>query len=309
MGDWNPAVGYKMLSWIERVVPQPPVIPPTPKVVEKVAKPEPKGKESKSGRSRKKAEGKSSQPAEEKKEAVATPGPASMTDSSGRGVLTWLSDGLEKVVPQPSPPGIVLHHNANSSDAANQTDAQNAEDEGKRETAKPTGVEGEVQPSSDTNAPETTGSKTVFNRLLEEFEKMIPQPENVKKTEEGTPGKQTADQGTTKGEPQTSPTKPLDTHRASVDSHSGLSLFPRRLGGDGGSMFKRIMQGLEKAIPQPVSKEKPVEQKVEAGGQDPGQESKLEQGGLSTSEAKEDSTAPPCADPVKPAWTEGQLLY
>lgn len=37
-----------MLGWVERVVPKPPVIPSTPKVVEKDAKPEPNAKESKS---------------------------------------------------------------------------------------------------------------------------------------------------------------------------------------------------------------------------------------------------------------------
>ncbi|XP_077166474.1 cyclic nucleotide-gated channel beta-1-like [Paroedura picta] len=238
-----------MLSWIERVVPQPPAIPPTPVVVETAVKPELKTKVSKSGRSRKKLlEKKSSRPTsekkdsvvtpdpvpttessgrgvltwlsegfvkvvpqpsprpvcqkdsktsdaanqtdaqnvveDEKKEATGTPDPASTAEGSGRGVLTWLSEGLEKVVPQPTEPGIILHRDSKTSDAANQTEVQkNVEDEGKLDPSKPSGVEGEVQPSSDTNAPETAGTKTVFNRLMEEFEKMIPQPDVAKKAE------------------------------------------------------------------------------------------------------------------------------
>ncbi|KAL8194547.1 UNVERIFIED_CONTAM: hypothetical protein K2H54_024568 [Gekko kuhli] len=155
--------GGKMLGWIEKVVPQPPVIPPTPKVVEKTAKPESKGKESKSGRSRKNRllpainlyvcicvykngnVGSGQRYSNKEQQHMGVEIRAGMVEdltthyafpryvpSSGRGVLTWLSDGLEKVVPQPLPPSCLLQQNSKTSDAANQTEAQKAEDDGKQ---------------------------------------------------------------------------------------------------------------------------------------------------------------------------------
>ncbi|XP_048371104.1 cyclic nucleotide-gated cation channel beta-1-like isoform X1 [Sphaerodactylus townsendi] len=286
VGDWKMA-GGRMLGWIEKVVPQPPVNSSVPVVVEKDAKPESKAKETKSGHAQQPLEGHSSHPAagSEKKEVVA-PAPALPTERSGQKVLTWLSQGLGKAMPQPLQPATMLQAEVKTSDACSQTDAPNVEYEDRQapsvpETSDPSGGEGELQTSSDNGAPEKTGAKKVFTRFMEGFEKIVPQPENVKKTVEATPEDRTADQGNMKGsskempQKEISPTKPLAQHRASTDSQSrmSVSLFPQTLGGNGGSsIFKRFMHGLEKAIPQPASKEKQDEQSSEAGGLGPGQE-------------------------------------
>ncbi|XP_053126495.1 cyclic nucleotide-gated cation channel beta-1 isoform X2 [Hemicordylus capensis] len=129
---------------------------------------------------------------------------------------------------------------------------------------------GELQSSSDNNALDKIGGKKVFTWLKEGFEKMIPQPENMKKAEERSPEKQAAGEGDFPASP---PSAVGAKHRVSTASLSGLSvsLFPRTLGGDGSSVFTWLVQGLEKVIPQPVSPAKPDGQCMEAAALAPGQ--------------------------------------
>lgn len=275
-----------MLGWIEKVVPQPPVSSRIPVVVEKDAKvaESPVGASYGFARLKQQPEGSPRNASEGpvKDDSVGTQDRVSTTESTGRGVLTWLSEGLGKVMPQPTQNSVTLQETLTvqevgqsfeaSFDIPDVTEVQSIHDdeEDAIEILDSDDEENfsELQSSSDNNCPDKSGKK-VISWLMEGFGKMVPQPENMKKNEERTTKENTSKGGSL-------PTSPPSTsgakHGASLDSQSGLSvsLFPRSLGGNGGSIFGWVVQGLEKVLPQPVSQTN--EQNVEAECSGPGQD-------------------------------------
>ncbi|XP_060131893.1 cyclic nucleotide-gated cation channel beta-1-like [Zootoca vivipara] len=166
-----------------------------------------------------------------------------------------------------------------SIDIPDVTEVQSIEDEKEEEeeivsvTEEEEQEQDELHSSSDNNAPDKIGGKKVITWIMEGFGKMMPQPENMKKTEEGTPGDQAAQRAQKENSPASPPSAPGTKHRASTDSQStrSLSLFPRTLGGDGSSVLDWFVQGLEKVVPQPVTKGKEDGQSAEAADLGPGQ--------------------------------------
>ncbi|XP_033014564.1 cyclic nucleotide-gated cation channel beta-1-like [Lacerta agilis] len=281
-----PESGGRMLGWIEKVVPQPPVSSPILVVVEK----DTQAVEAAPVTARQLIERSPRSAAEGFKEhAPAIRDSVSTTDSPGRGVLTWISQGLGKVMPQPAQNSPVMLQEAAKSfeasiDIPDVTEVQSIKDEKEEEeeeeivsvTEEEEEEQDELYSSSDNNALDKIGGKKVITWIMEGFEKMMPQPENMKKMEEGTPGDQAAQWAQKENSPASPPSAPGTKHRASTDSQStrSLSLFPRTLGGDGSSVLDWFVQGLEKVMPQPVTRGKEDGQSTEAADLGPGQESK-----------------------------------
>ncbi|CAI5781971.1 Hypothetical predicted protein [Podarcis lilfordi] len=270
-----------MLGWIEKVIPQPPVSSPIAVVVGKDTQADQIAVESGPISARQLTERSPGSVAEGFKEHARDS--ISTTDSPGRGVLSWISQGLEKVMPQPAQNSPVMLQEAAKSfeasiDIPDVTEVQSIEEEKEEEEEIVSVIDEEEEQnelyySSDNNAPDKIGGKKVITWIWEGFGKMMPQPENMKKMEEGTPGNQAA-QRAQKGSLPASPlSEPGMKHRASTDNQStrSLSLFPRTLGGDGTSVIDWFVQGLEKVMPQPVTKGKEDGQSAEAADLSPGQ--------------------------------------
>ncbi|KAJ6666161.1 hypothetical protein lerEdw1_001065 [Lerista edwardsae] len=259
-----------MLGWIEKVVPQPPVNSPVPVVVEKAIKAEESPIGAKSGLAR---QGQSKKnPLERMIECQRQEGPAllSLFTLAGRGVLTWLSEGLGKVMPQPAQNSVTLQETITlqevgqsfeaSIDIPDVTEVQSIHEEADEDGLEMQGPNeeegnGELQSSSDNNAPEKSGGKKVFTWLIEGFGKMVPQPENMKKNEvsaEEADNERTAEENTAK--------------RGRDLRNSSNKAFLTS------SVFGWFAQGLEKVMPHPVSKAKQDGQSVEVEGSGPGQE-------------------------------------
>ncbi|XP_044289863.1 cyclic nucleotide-gated cation channel beta-1-like [Varanus komodoensis] len=228
--------------------------------------------------------------------------PVSTTESTARGVLAWLSQGLEKVIPQPaqSPSRALTLQAAAASfeasiDIPDLTEVQSlkaeAEEEEELEVSLVDPDEDEpcdVQSSSDNNPEEmlSSGGRNVFAWLREGFGKMMPQqPESPQRPADGTPEGPAAEQANAKRDRQEmlegrefpgSPHSSSETKCGSAADGQpgfGISLFPRTLGGDGGRLFERLVQGLEKAMPQPAARPRPDGQESpEAGDRGVGQE-------------------------------------
>ncbi|TFK00264.1 Cyclic nucleotide-gated cation channel beta-1 [Platysternon megacephalum] len=201
-----------MLGWIERVVPHPPGSPHQPPLVENGDKkadprvitvtPRP-GEAEQLPKVNSTGPGKSSncgqtEGAGKKVTFITTqePGPSSVSsaESAGRGVLSWLSQELGKVVPQPAQnPGMlqtVRKSFENSLDFPDQTEVQSIkEDDDLLEITTLAPDEDELQDhselhsSSDNNASEKGTGSRVISWLVQGFGKMIPQPENMNKLE------------------------------------------------------------------------------------------------------------------------------
>ncbi|KAM6353388.1 cyclic nucleotide-gated channel beta-1 [Alca torda] len=288
--------GGGMLGWIERVVPQPPVphltdeIPPAP-----VQDPEPAkaltGKAGGPGDAAAHAHTKEM----EKKVGFAVPeDQGSVFESVGSSVLSWISQGLEKVIPQPVPaPGMLQALGKSfetSIDVPDQTEVQILKDE-EEDALEITPFDpeedeldgGGPEAGSDTAAEEWAGAR-VLSWLVQGFERIVPQPEMPKKPElELKEQKGEAVAGGTKG------TKTQAKSKSSVSAAQSLpgavepavaekqpepvaTLIPQSLAGDGSRMFAWFVQGLEKVMPQLVTREKQDTQGVAAATSSPVEE-------------------------------------
>ncbi|XP_058010723.1 cyclic nucleotide-gated cation channel beta-1 isoform X6 [Ahaetulla prasina] len=186
-----------------------------------------------------------------------------LRERAGQGWLFWLSQRLQKTIPQLPERSQVLEA---SIDIPEETEIQSLHEEEEELviTVLESEEESEVQSSV---TPNNSNGEKVFTWLMEGFEKIMPQPENRKKDEEGTPGR--AAEADLKGSrratsqsdplPGSPPSSIVAMSGASSDKQSYLSLplFPLGPGGNGAqSLFKCFLQGLEKVMPQPVTKTK-----------------------------------------------------
>ncbi|XP_050778954.1 cyclic nucleotide-gated cation channel beta-1-like [Gopherus flavomarginatus] len=295
-----------MLGWIERVLPHPPGTSHQPPLVEKgdrkadprvtTVAPRP-GEAEQLPKGNSTCPGKSSscgqtEGAGKKVTFITTrePGPSSVssTESAGRGVLSWLSQELGKVVPQPAQnPGMrqaIRKSFENSLDFPDQTEVQSIkEDDDLLEITTLAPDEDELQDhselhcSSDNNASEKETGSRVISWLMQGFGKMIPQPENLNKLEDVAEGKAeeaavreaeskvSKTRTAPKGSSQASHSVSGTSQQASTDGLSGLgaSLSPQMLRGDGSRVVKWFVQGMEKVIPKPVARVKQDAQAAE----------------------------------------------
>ncbi|XP_074442879.1 cyclic nucleotide-gated channel beta-1 [Larus michahellis] len=282
-----------MLGWIERVVPQPPVphlteeIPPAP-----VRDPEPaKAPTGKAGGPGDAAAHARTEETEKKVGFAVPEDQGSVFESVGSSVLSWLSQGLERVIPQPVPATGTLQALGKSFemsiDVPDQTEVQILKDEEvdaleitpfdpEEDELDGGGSEtGSCGPEagSDTMLEEWAGAR-VLSWLVQGFERIVPQPETPKKPElELREQKGKAVAGGTKG------TKTQAKSKSSISAAQSLpgavepvvaeeqpepvaTLIPPSLAGDGSRMFAWFVQGLEKVMPQPVTREKQDTQRM-----------------------------------------------
>ncbi|XP_067158941.1 cyclic nucleotide-gated channel beta-1 [Apteryx mantelli] len=272
-----------MLAWIERVVPQ----PPEPAPAGKDESPAPKAQEvepaqlPKENASDPKAAPDRPEGPEKKVEVAVpeVPAPTSVSKSVGGSVLSWLSQGLEKMIPQPAQaPGApqALGKSCETRvDVASQTEVQILKEEVKDapgitssnpEKDKPEACKGEA--GSDSAAENWAAAARVFDWLLQGFERMVPQPEAVKKPQElkeekpaeaaaAPDAKGSKDQEKPQGSSSTSQSLPgaAEQPAAAPQPEPGAALLPQSLPADSGSgLFGWFVQELEKVMPQPVSR-------------------------------------------------------
>ncbi|XP_074958102.1 cyclic nucleotide-gated channel beta-1 [Phalacrocorax aristotelis] len=271
-----------MLGWIEWVVPQPPVLhvtketPPAPLQDLEPAK-APMGKAGGPGDAAERTQMKEM----EKKVGFAVPkDPGFVSESVGSSVLSWLSQGLEKVIPQPvQAPGMLQAQALRKSfetsiDVPDQTEVQilRDEEEDALDISPFDPEEDEVdvcEPEAglDTGTEEWAGVQ-VLSWLVQGFKRMVPQPDMLKKSEpEPKEQKCKATVGGTKG------TKTQAKSKSSVSAAQNIpgavelavaegqpepvaTLIPQSLAGDSSRVFSWLVQGLEKVMPQPVTREK-----------------------------------------------------
>nr|XP_026651047.1 cyclic nucleotide-gated cation channel beta-1 [Zonotrichia albicollis] len=208
---------------------------------------------------------------EKKVTFVASEDSSSVFDSVGSSVLSWLSHGLEKVIPQPAPaPGLQALGKSfeTSIDVADETEVQvigDEDDDGLEITpfdAEDDASEGELE-----SAPEQWTGQRVLSWLSQGFERILPQPEGMKKPEtepkeksegtvEGTEGTKT--QAKSKPSAAGVPSAPGAAKAAAAQARPepGAALSPQPMAMDGTRMFSWFVQGLEKVMPQPVTREK-----------------------------------------------------
>ncbi|XP_023790700.1 LOW QUALITY PROTEIN: cyclic nucleotide-gated cation channel beta-1 [Cyanistes caeruleus] len=262
---------------------------------------------------------------------------SSVFDSVGSSVLSWLSYGLEKVIPQPAPaPGLQALGKSfeTSIDIADETEVQvlgDEDDDGLEIT--PFDPEEDVSEGEAEPVPQEWAGNRVLSWLSQGFERILPQPEGTKKLEVSTaqlgknwglPGRDeneasslpsssctsqlgpwgrkpqgnSAEQKKTSGcpprwlrqcfatsirpsvPPQTEPkeksegavedakgTKTQEKSKCSAPAEEKAAAAkgqpqpvatpsPRPAAVDGGRMFSWFVQGLEKVMPQPVTREK-----------------------------------------------------
>ncbi|XP_059681050.1 cyclic nucleotide-gated cation channel beta-1 [Gavia stellata] len=279
-----------MLGWIERVVPQPPV----PHLTEEtplapIQDPEPAkaptGKAGGPGDATDRARTEEM----EKKVGFAVPeDPGSVFESVGSSVLSWLSQGLEKVIPQPVPASGTLQALGKSFEASidvpDQTEVQILRDE--EEDAleiipfdpEEDELDGcEPKAGSDTGTEEWAGAR-VLGWLVQGFEKMVPQPEMLKKLEP-EPKDQKCEVAAGAGAKSKSSVSAAQSIPGAVEPTAAegqpeavATLIPRSLAGDGSRMFAWFVQGLEKVMPQPVTRERQDAQGVAAATSSPVEE-------------------------------------
>ncbi|XP_030812210.1 cyclic nucleotide-gated cation channel beta-1 [Camarhynchus parvulus] len=258
-----------MMGWIDRVVPQPPV----PHVAEETpvqpAK-APTGKAAGPTEAAERARAAIEQ-TEKKVTFVASEDSSSVFDSVGSSVLSWLSHGLEKVIPQPAPaPGLQALGKSfeTSIDIADETEVQvigDEDDDGLEIT--PFDAEEDVSEGEPESAPEQWAGQRVLSWLSQGFERILPQPEGMKKPEtelkeksegtvEGTEGTKT--QVKSKSSAPSAPSAATAAKAAAAQGRPepGAALSPQPGAGDGTRMFSWFVQGLEKVMPQPVTREK-----------------------------------------------------
>nr|XP_021135482.1 cyclic nucleotide-gated cation channel beta-1 [Columba livia] len=293
-----------MLGWFERVVPQPPLphlteeTPPAPVQEPKPAK-APTGKTGGPGDA---ADHAHTKEVEKKVGFAVSEDPGSVFERyhsctlqratpfcfrsgvgclgwgvPGSSVLSWISQGLEKVIPQPVPaPGTLQQLGKSfetSIDVPDQTEVQILKDE--EEDAleiTPFDQEDELdgyesEADLDTGEKEWAGAR-VLSWLAQGFERMVPQPEVLKKPEpepkeqkcEATMGgtKGTKTQAKAKSSVSATQSTPgaVEPATAKGQPEPAATLIPQSLAGDGSRMFAWFVQGLEKVMPQPVTREK-----------------------------------------------------
>ncbi|XP_016156552.1 PREDICTED: cyclic nucleotide-gated cation channel beta-1 [Ficedula albicollis] len=255
-----------MMGWIDRVVPQPPV----PHVTEETPVQElepakaPTGKAS--GPTDAAARARAAIEETEKKVTFAVAEDSgSVFDSVGSSVLSWLSYGLEKVIPQPAPPpGLQALGKSfeTSIDIADETEVQDLGDEDDDLEITPFDPEEDVSEGEPEPGPEQWAGQRVLSWLSQGFERILPQPEGMKKPEtEPKEKSEGAVQGTKETKAQAKPTPiPSGTQSAPAaekgQPEAVTALSPQSLAGDSIRMFSWFVQGLEKVMPQPVTREK-----------------------------------------------------
>ncbi|KAM7040285.1 cyclic nucleotide-gated channel beta-1 [Acridotheres tristis] len=254
-----------MMGWIDRVVPQ----PPAPHVTEEtpVQELEPaKVPTGKAGGPTDAADRARTEETEKKVTFVVSEDSGSVFDSVGSSVLSWLSYGLEKVIPQPAPaPGLQALGKSfeTSIDIADETEVQvlgDEDDDGLEIT--PFDPEEDVSEDEPETAPEQWAGQRVLSWLSQGFERILPQPEGMKKPEtEPKEKSEGAVEGTketkTQEKPKSSSSAPQSAPAAEKGQPEAVTaVSPRSLAGDSARMFSWFVQGLEKVMPQPVTREK-----------------------------------------------------
>ncbi|XP_041883670.1 cyclic nucleotide-gated cation channel beta-1 [Corvus kubaryi] len=251
-----------MMGWIDRVVPQ----PPAPHVTEEtpVQEPEPvKAPTGKASGPTDAADQARTEETEKKVAFVVSEDSSSVFESVGSSVLSWLSYGLEKVIPQPAPGLQALGKSFETSiDIADETEVQVLGDEDNSLEITPFDPEEDVsEDEAEADAEEWAG-KRVLNWLSQGFERIVPQPEGMKKPEtepkksegavEGT--KETKTQAKSKSSTSAGQSTPA---AAAAKGQPGpvTALSPQSVAVDSGRMFTWFVQGLEKVMPQPVTRE------------------------------------------------------
>ncbi|XP_074769841.1 cyclic nucleotide-gated channel beta-1 isoform X2 [Athene noctua] len=283
-----------MLSWIERVVPQPPVPHPA-EVTPPVPVQDPAPPKAPTGKADGPADAADRTRTEETEKKVGWPVPkdqGSVFESVGSNVLSWISQGLEKVIPQPAPGTMQSLGKSfeTSIDLPDQTEVQILAD--KEEDALeiiPIDLEEDELDDCNDNAGPDTGTEEwagarVLSWLVQGFERIVPQPEVLKKPElepkekkceavaGGTKGAKT--QAKSKSSVSATQSVPVAVEPAVVKAQPEpvATVVPRSPAGDGSRMFAWFVQGLEKVMPQPVTREKQDTQGVAAATSSPVEE-------------------------------------
>ncbi|XP_041314506.1 cyclic nucleotide-gated cation channel beta-1 [Pyrgilauda ruficollis] len=261
-----------MMGWIDRVVPQPPVPHVTEETPVRELQPA-KAPPGKAGGPTDAAERARTEETEKKVAFVVSEDSSSVFDSVGSSVLSWLSHGLEKVIPQPAPaPGLQALGKSfeTSIDIADeticlafQTEVQvlgDEDDDGLEIT--PFDAEEDVSEGEPEIAPEQWTGKRVLSWLSQGFERILPQPEGMKKPEtepkERSEGAVEGTEGTkTQAKSKCSAPGPQSAAAAAQGQpEPGAALSPQTAAADAARMFSWFVQGLEKVMPQPVTREK-----------------------------------------------------
>ncbi|XP_041256802.1 cyclic nucleotide-gated cation channel beta-1 [Onychostruthus taczanowskii] len=254
-----------MMGWIDRVVPQPPVPHVTEETPVRELQPA-KAPPGKTGGPTDAAERAHTEETEKKVAFVVSEDSSSVFDSVGSSVLSWLSHGLEKVIPQPAPaPGLQALGKSfeTSIDIADETEVQvlgDEDDDGLEIT--PFDAEEDVSEGEPEIAPEQWTGKRVLSWLSQGFERILPQPEGMKKPEtepkERSEGAVEGTEGTkTQAKSKCSAPGPQSaTAAAQGQLEPGAALSPQTAAADATRMFSWFVQGLEKVMPQPVTREK-----------------------------------------------------
>ncbi|XP_040471580.1 cyclic nucleotide-gated cation channel beta-1 [Falco naumanni] len=278
--------GGGMLGWIERVVPQPPVphlteeTPPAP-----MRDPEPaKALMGKAGDPRDACDHAHAE-VEKKVGFTVAEDSASVFESVGSSVLSWLSQGLEKVIPQPVPtPGTLQDLGKSfetSIDIPDQTEVQSLRDE-EEDALEITPLDPEEddlddydsEDGTDPSKEERAGAR-VLNWLVQGFERVVPQPRMLKKLEAepkeqkcnataGTKGTKTQEKSESNASAAQSTAAAVEPAVAKGQPQPVTTVIPWSLAEDGSRMFAWLLQGMEKVMPQPVTREKQGEQLVAA---------------------------------------------
>uniref|UniRef100_A0A8C4V1Y2 Cyclic nucleotide gated channel subunit beta 1 n=1 Tax=Falco tinnunculus TaxID=100819 RepID=A0A8C4V1Y2_FALTI len=278
--------GGGMLGWIERVVPQPPVphlteeTPPAP-----MRDPEPaKALMGKAGDPRDACDHAHAE-VEKKVGFTVAEDSASVFESVGSSVLSWLSQGLEKVIPQPVPtPGTLQNLGKSfetSIDIPDQTEVQSLRDE-EEDALEITPLDPEEddlddydsEDGTDPSKEERAGAR-VLNWLVQGFERVVPQPRMLKKLEAepkeqkcnataGTKGTKTQEKSESNASAAQSTAAAVEPAVAKGQPQPVTTVIPWSLAEDGSRMFAWLLQGMEKVMPQPVTREKQGEQLVAA---------------------------------------------
>ncbi|XP_033373171.1 cyclic nucleotide-gated cation channel beta-1 [Parus major] len=253
-----------MMGWIDRVVPQPPV----PHVAEEtpVQELEPaKAPTGKASGPTDVADRARTEETEKKVTFVVSEDSSSVFDSVGSSVLSWLSYGLEKVIPQPAPaPGLQALGKSfeTSIDIADETEVQvlgDEDDDGLEIT--PFDPEEDVSEGEAEPGPQEWAGNRVLSWLSQGFERILPQPEGMKKLETEQKEKSEGAVEDTKGTKTQEKSKcsaPAEEKAAAAKGQPQpvATPSPRPTAVDGGRMFSWFVQGLEKVMPQPVTREK-----------------------------------------------------
>lgn len=172
-----------MMGWIDRVVPQ----PPAPHVTEETPVQQPEAVKAPTGKSSgptDAAEQARTEETEKKVAFVVSEDSSSVFESVGSSVLSWLSYGLEKVIPQPAPGLQALGKSFETSiDIADETEVQVLGDEDNSLEITPFDPEEDVSEDEAEAGAEEWAGKRVLNWLSQGFERIVPQPEGMKKPE------------------------------------------------------------------------------------------------------------------------------